>query len=105
MGTNMKTLCKCGAKVHRPPCSKCNPKKSAGHYDHEWRLMSEAIRTARPLCEICFAEGRVSPSREVHHIVPITQAPKRRLDPTNLQALCHDCHDKQHGGKANKFRK
>ena len=45
---------------------------------------------------------------EVDHIQAI-QTPEgweRRLDPTNLRSLCHDCHDRRHGRfqKRNKVR-
>lgn len=58
--------------------------------------------TAHPLCQRCEAEGRISPATEVHHRHPVeygqTYAEKCRLmfDPSNLCALCHDCHVKEH---------
>jgi 5-methylcytosine-specific restriction endonuclease McrA len=29
---------------------------------------------------------------EVHHVIKLVVAPERRLDPTNVVSLCHDCH-------------
>jgi len=93
----MLKLCKCGAAIKHPPCSRCCPKKTKRSYDHQWRKLSERIRAENPLCSDCFLEGRTSPSTEVHHIVPIDENPSLRLVLSNLVALCKDCHDKRHG--------
>lgn len=37
--------------------------------------------------------GRVTAATVVDHIVPVREAPDRRLDPDNLQPLCKHCHD------------
>jgi 5-methylcytosine-specific restriction endonuclease McrA len=38
-------------------------------------------------------------AEEVHHIVPICEAPHLRLDVKNLVALCKKCHRKRHGSE------
>ena len=67
-------------------------------YDYQWRKLSERIRKERPLCEICYEKGKVTPSEHVHHIVEISADPSRRLDVTNLQAICVPCHNFLHSG-------
>lgn len=42
---------------------------------------------------MCEAQGRIVAATVVDHIVAIADAPHRRLDETNLQALCKPCHD------------
>lgn len=67
-----------------------------------WLRLRRAKLTSDPVCERCLAEGRITPSQEVHHVTPVedglTARDKRTLmyDPHNLQALCHDCHVKTH---------
>ena len=55
------------------------------------------IRQQRPLCERCLVAHRTTPTSEVHHIVSVEEAPKRRLDVSNLLAVCHECHEDIHG--------
>ena len=55
-----------------------------------------------PLCERCEAQGYVTASRCVHHIIPVesgrTEAECRDLAfrRNNLQALCYQCHSDIH---------
>lgn len=49
------------------------------------------MRSEEPLCRVCLAEGRVSATAEVDHIVPLSEGGSGRRD--NLQGLCGDCHD------------
>jgi 5-methylcytosine-specific restriction enzyme A len=62
---------------------------SARGYDRQWRVLRDSYLGVHPFCE---APGCFSAATEVDHIVPIRSDPARRLDPTNLQALCHSCH-------------
>jgi 5-methylcytosine-specific restriction protein A len=70
----------------------------------QWLQLRRDAITRHPLCEQCKANGYITPSVEVHHIIPVESAvtyrEKVRLmyDPTNLRALCHDCHVKIHTG-------
>lgn len=67
-----------------------------------WLYLRRDILTKHPLCQQCEDEGRITPAIEVHHIRPVeygvSRADKQRLmfNPTNLRALCHDCHVKVH---------
>ena len=64
-------------------------------YDAAWRKVRAAVLAAEPLCRFCDAEGRITPATIVDHIVPIAEAPDRRLDTTNLRPLCKPCHDRR----------
>lgn len=63
-----------------------------------WQLLRRDILTEHPLCERCEKEGRITPAKEVHHRRPVyswlTYPEKEKLmyDPSNLCALCHECH-------------
>lgn len=64
-------------------------------YDAAWRKVRASVLAAEPLCRFCDEAGRVTPATVVDHIVPIADAPDRRLDPTNLRPLCKPCHDRR----------
>ena len=67
-----------------------------------WLRLRRDVLTAHPLCQQCEKEGRVEAATEVHHVRPVEEAVtlsekrQRMYDPSNLRALCHDCHVKTH---------
>jgi 5-methylcytosine-specific restriction enzyme A len=90
-------LCKCGAIVEKR-CKSCYPDKhdrttTERGYDGPWKRLSKRVRNEQPLCPMCEAEGRAIPATEVHHVEPIAIAPNRRLDRSNLVALCNRHHN------------
>lgn len=64
----------------------------------KWRRMSLQMLADHPTCEICHQAA----ATEVHHITPIQRgndhAERLQLafDVKNLQAVCHQCHMRQH---------
>ena len=56
-------------------------------YDADWAKARADYLAAYPSCRRCGARAVM-----VDHIVPIRQAPHRRLDRTNFQSLCTACH-------------
>ena len=56
-------------------------------YDAEWQRARADYLAAYPSCQRC---GH--PATLVDHVIPIRQAPERRLDRTNFMALCTPCH-------------
>ena len=72
------------------------PSAAVRGYDRTWRLLRNAHLAGEPLCRHCAKDKRVTLATEVDHIVPIEVRPERRLDPENLQSLCHKCHIKKH---------
>lgn len=65
-------------------------------YDSTWQLLRLTYLQQQPACEKCLQAGRVTAATLVHHIVPIKDG-GARLDPSNLLALCNDCHEEIHG--------
>ena len=59
-------------------------------------------RRAGGLCELCKAEGFITPGVDVHHIKPVEQAKtvqemeRLAYNPANCQLLCVACHIKVH---------
>ena len=58
-----------------------------------WRATSIAYRKRPPVCVQCCERGVVRPCDVVDHIVEIRDAPALRFVQSNLQALCHACHN------------
>lgn len=61
-------------------------------YDERWRRVRALYISAHPLCEECGKHGKLTPSQEVHHILPLADGGTH--DETNLMALCKSCHSK-----------
>ncbi len=64
-------------------------------YDGNWRRVRLAFLKAHPLCVFCRAAGRVEAATVADHVVAVVDAPERRLDWSNLRALCKPCHDRR----------
>ena len=67
-----------------------------------WKDCRESYRKSRQgLCEVCLAQGILTPAEIVHHKIEIN--PVNINDPTvtlsweNLQCVCRECHAKAHG--------
>lgn len=58
----------------------------------QWRALSKAFRRRHPLCGHCIERGVTTPADMVDHILPVRTHWDRRLDASNMQALCNPCH-------------
>ncbi len=63
-------------------------------YGRAWKRIRDRYAAAHPVCEMCLKEGRLTPVKEVHHILPISQGGDHRE--SNLMSLCQSCHTKVH---------
>ena len=69
-----------------------------------WIKCRKAFLSIHPYCNRCEQAGKITPAEHVHHKIWLT--PKNINDPyitlnwDNLEALCHDCHTKEHLGKS-----
>ena len=80
-------------KYHRDPATR-------KRYGRAWKRIRDSFVQQHPLCELCKAEGKLTPTQEVHHKVPLSQDGTH--DRNNLIALCKSCHSKihaQHGDR------
>jgi 5-methylcytosine-specific restriction protein A len=59
-------------------------------YGNAWRKIRAAYLAAHPLCEQCQRAGRLTPAKEVHHILPLAQGGTHEAG--NLMSLCSSCH-------------
>ena len=61
-------------------------------YGREWRKVRARYVAEHPLCEQCQKDGQLTPTQEVHHILPLSKGGTREFD--NLMALCKPCHSR-----------
>ena len=94
-----------------PTIKKPKPKPSARrkqrqslYQTKQWRELAKWYRMHHPICEQCAQQGRLRPAEHIHHILsPFDyglskqEMMDRLLDPDNLMAVCHDCHNILHG--------
>ena len=88
------------AAMERAKARKVEPERESAArrgYDRDWRTFRAGYLAEYPFCVTCKAKGVITPASVLHHIQPLDVAPARRLDPTNLQALCRRCHEETEG--------
>ena len=68
--------------------------KANSKYGREWHRIRARYVAAHPLCVKCLEAGIITPTEEVHHIVPISRGGTHA--DSNLMALCQSCHTKIH---------
>lgn len=56
-----------------------------------WRKLRRSVLEREPLCRHCAARGLIVPSVDVDHI----DNNPANDDPSNHQALCHECHSRK----------
>ncbi len=71
------------------------------YFSSAWEKTRAAFLQSRSgLCERCLANGEIAPAKIVHHKIYLTSKnignPEIALAWDNLEALCQDCHNKEH---------
>ena len=61
-------------------------------YGSTWRKIRARFVAEHPLCEECLKQKKLTPTEEVHHILPLSHGGTH--DASNLMALCKSCHSK-----------
>ncbi len=59
-----------------------------------WARLREAQLAAEPLCRFCLMVEDVTEATVCDHVVPHKGSLELFHDPTNLQSLCTQCHDR-----------
>ncbi len=72
------------------------------------RTRREYLKSVGCLCERCMKKGLHVPAVMVHHKTYITDAnandPTITLSWDNLEALCRDCHEREHSKRKARYR-
>lgn len=77
-----------------------NPEIAKKYYSRKWKKLRHYKLIQNPLCERCLQKGFYNAAKIVHHKEYITET--NYLDDNvffnidNLEALCQDCHNKEH---------
>lgn len=83
-----------------PRCSKEDDKRyenkrgtaASRGYGAGWPRLRAAKLKETPLCERCFARGRITPATLVHH----KDRNRSNRSWENLESLCNACHEEEH---------
>lgn len=70
-------------------------------YGTEWRKVRARYLQVHPLCEMCKAEGKLTPTEHIHHKTPLSEGGTN--NPENLMALCRVCHAKLHAERGDRW--
>lgn len=63
----------------------------------QWNRCRELVLIRdRYLCKECFRSNKITPADVVHHIKELADYPKLALTLSNLESLCHSCHNYIH---------
>jgi len=78
-----------------------NRKEQSKFYDSKaWKKCRQVYLSEHPLCERCQEAGRATIAEHVHHKIELSadnyKDPLIALNPDNLEALCFNCHQKEH---------
>ena len=83
----------------KPLAGKWKGDRKTQDYDHirnssQWQRLRRAMMLENPVCPDPFGRhGEVTvPSKEVHHIIPLSQDVSKAYQKENLLALCQSCH-------------
>ena len=69
-------------------------KKQGFYQSRAWRrVRRRALIRDKWLCQDCLEKKRIIAATEVHHVVPLEDAPELGLELSNLRSLCWWCHE------------
>lgn len=60
-------------------------------------VRKKALKRDNYECQECKRKGDVSPAQNVHHIKEVKTHPWLALVLDNVESVCIDCHNKEHG--------
>jgi 5-methylcytosine-specific restriction enzyme A len=71
--------------------------RKAFYSGSRWEALRDRFIRKNPLCARCQSRGLTVVADIVHHVVDRLLAPAMAYSWTNLESLCHGCHNKEHG--------
>jgi 5-methylcytosine-specific restriction enzyme A len=88
--------------VHRPPPWERREPPPDRVRGRELQRRRRIVFDREPRCVVCLAAGHARAATELDHIVPLAEGGAD--DYTNLQGLCHDCHERKTAAEAERGR-
>lgn len=77
--------------------------KGRFYHSKTWENCRQSYLVTHSLCERCLAKGKIVPAKIVHHKTYLddrsVENPEIALNHENLEALCQDCHNREHFGE------
>ena len=70
-------------------------------YGRAWKRIRDSYVQQHPLCERCQEQGKLIPTEEVHHKVPLSEGGTHAR--SNLIALCKSCHAQIHAERGDRW--
>ena len=77
---------------------------STFYHSKQWRSLRNYYIQMHPLCEVCKRKDIITSGEVVDHIKPINMG-GHKIDVSNLQTMCHSCHNSKRGKEAWEWRK
>ena len=80
---------------------------SSFYNDTRWRRFSKEFKERNPLCSICAADGKTSPTKYTDHINRLRMgfgSDLNNLKEEDYQPLCDACHASKSGKEAHGYR-
>lgn len=72
-------------------------------YGRAWKRIRDKYVSQHPFCEICYANGILVETEEVHHKKPLSEGGTHERE--NLIALCKSCHSRVHAERGDRFNR
>jgi len=82
-----------GMRNRRRNFSDEDRKRDNWYSSKAWRSLRRSHISRSPLCVDCISRGILRTADVVDHIIERKDDDRRRLDSSNLQSLCHKCHN------------
>lgn len=76
-------------------------KSNKRRYGRAWKRIRDKYVSQHPFCEICYENGILVETEEVHHKKPLSEGGTHDRD--NLIALCKSCHSRIHAERGDRF--
>lgn len=77
-------------------------KDSKRRYGRAWKRIRDKYVSQHPFCDVCYANGILVETEEVHHKKPLSEGGTHERD--NLIALCKSCHSRIHAERGDRFK-
>jgi 5-methylcytosine-specific restriction enzyme A len=61
----------------------------------EWKRVRARVLEYSPLCTKCKDKGILTLATDVHHVEALRKNWERRIDVSNLEAICKPCHNRE----------